>query len=379
MSDTNNNIVQQSIINSTNDTTSSEKNCAQCGKPGSKKCGNCRSETYCSVDCQRTHWQTHKLSCQSPPSSKPDSSNDTTTTQEPSGELKPEQTEAKPPTSPPAEVASVLRLQLRLIGQQQMYTMQLETSTKISTVIDTVSARLGMHSLRIRVWIEYKGQGTFTTISDGFGLVNNPELKLSEVGVIANDQKLLIDIRDHGGIWERDRQRAASEMPRTNSQFAHAGPDAEDDDDDDDDGPGYPRGNMRPGPGGPRGMDPEMLLNMLRSNDPRAAMFLNSPFFGSMMPSMRTKTREEMEEEELQKALALSLEEEQKRVAEAKKKDEEKKKIEAEQEQIKQFYDAVQTKATPKLTESIHEDFDDLEQDDLEEEFDEENAEEEDD
>ena len=38
--------------------------CGHCGKPDAqKKCGRCHSAPYCSVECQRAHWPTHKLSC----------------------------------------------------------------------------------------------------------------------------------------------------------------------------------------------------------------------------------------------------------------------------------------------------------------------------
>lgn len=40
----------------------SEKLCV-CGKPGSKLCGKCGNTSYCSRDCQRTDWKSHRSKC----------------------------------------------------------------------------------------------------------------------------------------------------------------------------------------------------------------------------------------------------------------------------------------------------------------------------
>lgn len=37
--------------------------CWVCGNPGTKHCGKCRKAKYCTVVCQRTHWQWHKVEC----------------------------------------------------------------------------------------------------------------------------------------------------------------------------------------------------------------------------------------------------------------------------------------------------------------------------
>jgi threonine dehydratase len=39
--------------------------CAQCNVTATKmkKCGNCMTTRYCSIECQRTHWEIHKLYC----------------------------------------------------------------------------------------------------------------------------------------------------------------------------------------------------------------------------------------------------------------------------------------------------------------------------
>ena len=44
-----------------------ERNCANgsCGKPGKHLCSGCNEESYCSRDCQKSHWLLHKISCQS--------------------------------------------------------------------------------------------------------------------------------------------------------------------------------------------------------------------------------------------------------------------------------------------------------------------------
>lgn len=38
-------------------------NCAACGKKGSKKCGRCKHEVYCSPECQKVDWMKHKRLC----------------------------------------------------------------------------------------------------------------------------------------------------------------------------------------------------------------------------------------------------------------------------------------------------------------------------
>ena len=41
-----------------------DHHCALCGKGGAKsKCGDCREVSYCSRDCQKAHWKTHKSEC----------------------------------------------------------------------------------------------------------------------------------------------------------------------------------------------------------------------------------------------------------------------------------------------------------------------------
>ena len=41
------------------------KFCVVCAKPSSLRCSRCLGANYCSVDCQRKHWKTHKESCAS--------------------------------------------------------------------------------------------------------------------------------------------------------------------------------------------------------------------------------------------------------------------------------------------------------------------------
>lgn len=43
-----------------------EKRCQKCGGPGKSKllvCGGCKRASYCSADCQKADWKTHKGSC----------------------------------------------------------------------------------------------------------------------------------------------------------------------------------------------------------------------------------------------------------------------------------------------------------------------------
>jgi len=48
------------------------KTCAKCGKSGSdfRRCSRCKEARYCGVECQKTHWPTHKADCK-PASEKP--------------------------------------------------------------------------------------------------------------------------------------------------------------------------------------------------------------------------------------------------------------------------------------------------------------------
>ena len=37
--------------------------CAQCNRPGDQRCGKCKKVHYCSKECQKAHWATHKQTC----------------------------------------------------------------------------------------------------------------------------------------------------------------------------------------------------------------------------------------------------------------------------------------------------------------------------
>ena len=38
-------------------------NCAQCNRAGDHRCGKCKQVHYCSKECQKAHWATHKQTC----------------------------------------------------------------------------------------------------------------------------------------------------------------------------------------------------------------------------------------------------------------------------------------------------------------------------
>ena len=39
--------------------------CAQCDRCGNLRCGKCKQVHYCSKECQKAHWATHKQECKS--------------------------------------------------------------------------------------------------------------------------------------------------------------------------------------------------------------------------------------------------------------------------------------------------------------------------
>jgi hypothetical protein len=43
--------------------------CANCGKPGLKRCGRCKIVYYCSKECAAACWKEHKTSCHAPEAS----------------------------------------------------------------------------------------------------------------------------------------------------------------------------------------------------------------------------------------------------------------------------------------------------------------------
>eukprot|EP01088_Endostelium_zonatum_P008993 TRINITY_DN2218_c0_g1_i1.p1 TRINITY_DN2218_c0_g1~~TRINITY_DN2218_c0_g1_i1.p1 ORF type:complete len:259 (+),score=49.46 TRINITY_DN2218_c0_g1_i1:103-879(+) len=57
---------QQQQSQPSNENRSPEEYCARCGKSGVKllRCGRCKKAWYCSQDCQRRAWTTHKTQCQ---------------------------------------------------------------------------------------------------------------------------------------------------------------------------------------------------------------------------------------------------------------------------------------------------------------------------
>ena len=50
-------------VKNSQNTTKTIMHCFVCTKPAEKKCTQCKVLAYCSRDCQRMHWRTHKHSC----------------------------------------------------------------------------------------------------------------------------------------------------------------------------------------------------------------------------------------------------------------------------------------------------------------------------
>ena len=44
-----------------------KSNCFQCHNTGTSKCGRCKVSTYCSKECQASHWPIHKQLCSQMP------------------------------------------------------------------------------------------------------------------------------------------------------------------------------------------------------------------------------------------------------------------------------------------------------------------------
>ena len=47
--------------------TANQKLCIVCPKPGKKLCQGCKNINYCSRECQKRDWKTHKLLCKTFP------------------------------------------------------------------------------------------------------------------------------------------------------------------------------------------------------------------------------------------------------------------------------------------------------------------------
>jgi len=371
------NIEQNPLTNSdNNENATSEKReelkCAVCEKYGNKRCGKCRKIFYCSAECQREHWSTHKLVCQpvvtedvfNKPSS--DNTNQKPPQQPPTQQEEqqkpsqvPEQTQPQPQNTP-TKPSQHVRISLKRLLNREMYTVTVELSVTVAALKNHMCAKLNSPPLLTRLWLEFKGQGTFANIVDGYGLLDRLELTLGEAGVVGA-QTVLWDEQDENGIWQRDKPFTE---PQRHSQLLAGLRDDDDDDDDDEDFPGMGRG-LPMGGMGMRGMDMQQMMELMRRDPRYMNMIMQNPGMLSQMQNPRQKSMQEREEEELQKVLAMSLEEEQKRIAEQKKKEEEKKKIEAEQEQIRKFYETSQAPEPNKLKQSVHDDFDELEHEDF--------------
>lgn len=50
-------------VRASNSETSTEKRCCICNKPSTNRCSKCKSRNYCSVECQKADWPSHKSVC----------------------------------------------------------------------------------------------------------------------------------------------------------------------------------------------------------------------------------------------------------------------------------------------------------------------------
>jgi len=408
----------------TTDKKEGQSICAYCGKAGSKKCGKCKQQFYCSSECQQEDWKNHKLNCKpitdtSPAPSnptnqseqkQPDQASSNNKPQDPS--LPPSETTPNPPPKPPLRPMVV-----RLRSFEQMFTddIQVQLNNYI-TIADATEFLKKQYSSELRLWLFLTGKEIvqFSTkftprgFQSAFGLLDKPQLSMGDIGV-ENGQLFLYEKRGSDGSWPTERATALGDEetpelfflnrnqfhqnafqhphqhsnvrrqdvdmpPMASSASHHENSDSDEEDD-------MQRLLAHFKNGALRGYDPRMLEARMRGMDMGPGMGPGMPMFPGFGPPVVRKSLAEVEEENLQTAIKISLEE-------AKVRDEKDKKITAEQEQIQQFYQGLQTTETatqpapptPVLKKSVVADLDDelgFEEDlDFEEEFEDEEGEE---
>jgi len=62
---TNTTSTTSTISSHSNNNSNNTKACGACSKPASLLCGRCKAVSYCSKNCQSSHWNTHKKVCKS--------------------------------------------------------------------------------------------------------------------------------------------------------------------------------------------------------------------------------------------------------------------------------------------------------------------------
>jgi len=392
---------------------SSDLKCFICSKQGDKRCARCKQIVYCSVDCQRSHWNEHKKNCSaadagsSSPTTRPpsavspfntasspsavasNSANESSSRKVPSSNGHPSTPVSIPsrtmarlltPTSAPssplpvpastaaargkeilrgdeyAQDADKISLSLRKIDRQGrlgnvVVPFTANKSSTVKQLTTDLCARLSAPPNRTRLWVQLKRneETVLPNIVRGYALLSIPDLTLPESNVTEGKQ-ILLEVQLPDGEFPIDKSVAAEMMqasiysssPTTNGNLAS------------------------PSTTPPSSSDRASMEQTL------AALRL----LGFPMGNFQSGMGMSREEEELQAALKLSLAEEQKRIEEQKKKQEKDEKLNQEQEEIRKFYDSLQSSHSNNNKESEDELFDEFGADELEEEFDEDGSEE---
>jgi len=156
----------------------------------------CRTDFYCSVECQRAHWPIHKQKCKPLDQATQDSNANT--------ETKGDSSNASP--SLPTQ-KKLVKIEFKHLAMNDNFSLTLDTSMPVKLLINNISTKINTAPHKIRLWIEDKGKGSFAKKEEGFGLTNKQDT-LEEAGFVGN-QTVVIDTLESTNLWNWDQNKAA--------------------------------------------------------------------------------------------------------------------------------------------------------------------------